>query len=317
MGRKLFISVSLAFSTIIILLGGYNCASQYEQPGPGQPGPHGPPPGPPPDDDDDPELPDEPEDSRCNRSYWRERIRELGAASAFVRLNRSNFEDFNLGQPINFSIDCTRVLLNMSRVSGSSGPYKGKLYLVYEQGNSPVGLQYDSGRTAKENKYNTWYGSWTANSRGRTGAKFSAIFEHTKKEMAIILQINEVEEEDLTDGETILVGYGDIWFKMFRTAFHYPYNRSDVCLHEGDYVRYAQTRPTVPSWKCWFVPIGPYNCFPRGIDTSFDLKRGKIKPYVEKNIDIRTTPTCYSKFGTFGGLDINKAFDVDSDEDHP
>ena len=311
MSRKLFISASLSFSTIIILLGGYNCAGQYEQPGPGQPppGPHDPPPGPP---DDDPELPEEPEDDRCNRKYWRERIKELGATSGFVKIDRSNFEDFNLGQPINFSINCSRLLLNMSRVSGSSA-YKGKLYLVYEQGNSPVGLQFDSGSSAKENKYNTWYGSWTANSRGQTGAKFSAIFEHTKKEMAVILQINKVVEEDVSDGVVALIGYGDIWFKMFRTAFHFPYNKGDVCLHEGDYVRYARSKPTVPSWKCWFVPIGPYNCYPRGVDAAF---RGK-SPYSEKSLDIRSTPTCYRKFGKLLSLDINRAFKVDSGRRHP
>ena len=305
MGRKLFISASLTFSTIIILLGGYNCAGQYE-PGPGQPppGPHDPPPDPP---DDGPELPEEPPDDTCNRRYWRERIKELKAASGFVKIDHSNFEDFNFGQPRNFSINCPRLLLNMSRVSGSRA-YQGKLYLVYERGDSPVGLQYDSGSSAKENKYNTWSGSWTGNR-----ATFSAIFEHTKKEMAVILQIDTVEETDVADGVTSLLGYGDIWFKMFRTAFHFPYDKGDVCLHKGDYVKYARSRPTVPSWKCWFVPIGPYNCYPRGVDTSF---RGK-RAYSETNLNIRTTPTCYKKFGRFLGIDIRKAFNVESGRRHP
>lgn len=316
MNRKLFISASLSFSTIVILLGGYNCASQYEQTGPG---PHGPPPGtkpqaPPPPSSSGPPLPAEPADSHCNRSYWRETIRDLGAASAFVRVDRSNFEDFNLGQPINFSIDCSRLLLNMSRVGGSGNTYGGKLYLVYEQDKSPIGVQFDSGSSAKENKHNVWYGSWTANSRGRTGAKFSAIFEHSKKEMAAILQINEVVEEDITDGAVALKGYGDIWFKMFRTAFHYPYRRGDVCLHEGDYIRYARTKPPLPSWRCWFAPIGPYNCYPGGIDTSFNPK---AKAYAEPTHDLRSTPSCYRKFGSFLGLDINKAFNVESGSSHP
>ena len=315
MNRKLFISASLSFSTIVILLGGYNCASQYEQTGPG---PHGalrgsrpdtPPPG-----SSGPRLPVKPGESHCNRSYWREQIRDLGTASTFVKIDRSNFEDFNLGQPINFSIDCSRMLLNMSRVGGSRNAYRGKLYLVYDQDKSPIGLEFDSGSSAKENKHNTWYGSWTANSRGLTGAKFNAIFEHSRKEMAVILQINEVVEEDISDGVVALKGYGDIWFKMFRTSFHYPYNRGDVCLHEGQYIRYAQEKPVVPSWKCWFVPIGPYNCYPKGIDTSFNPKN---KAYDEPNLDLRSTPSCYKKFGSFLGLDINKAFNVDSNSTHP
>ncbi|MCY4513112.1 MAG: hypothetical protein OXB86_05435 [Bdellovibrionales bacterium] len=317
MNRKLFIIASLSFSTIVILLGGYNCASQYDQSGPG---PYGPPPGSKPHSPpaSGPQLPGEPQESHCNRSYWREKIRELGTASAFIEIDRSNFEDFNLGQPINFNIDCSRLLLNMSKISGGNA-YNGKLYLVYEQENSPIGLQYDSGSSEKENKFNTWYGSWSADSSGRTGAKFSAIFEHTKKEMAVILQINRVVESDVTDGEVVLLGYGDIWFKMFRQAFQFDYRKNDPCLRREGYIRHAQRKPPVPSWKCWFVPIGPYNCYPKGVDTSFSVPKKNYSgtSYAEPNLDIRSTPTCYKKYGSFLGLDINKAFNVDSGSAHP
>lgn len=315
MSRKLFISASLSFSVIIILLGGYNCASQYDIPGPGGHGggpggsqnpynPTGPP-------TDGPPLPDPPDDDdECNRSYWREKINELGAASAYIRTDRSNFTDFNLGQPANFSISCTRLLLNMSRVSGGS-TYKGNLHIVYEEGNKPVGLQYNSGNSAKENKYNKWYGDWRADRRGRTTAKFNAIFQHNKMDMAVILQINKVEEVDVGDGVTSLRGYGDIWFKMFRLFT----TKNDVCHHQGAYVKYAQRRPPRPQWVCWLVPVGAYSCRPEGIDLSFNLRSSNV--YSEKPINLRSEPACYSKFGSFLNLDINQAFNVSSGRDHP
>ena len=314
MGRKLFISVSMLFSAGVIVFGGYNCANQYEVPRGGPPGPGTPPGGPtPPPDDDDP-LPPEPEDDRCNRSYWRERNRDLGGASAYVRTNRSNFQNFNLGRPLNFSVNCTRMALNMTRMRGKN-VFHGNLYLMYEEGDTPRGLKYSSGRSEKENQNNRWSGSWSANRRGLTSAKFNAIFEHDKGDMAVILQIDRVEEVDIGDGEVGLRGAGSVWFKMFRTAFRFPYNKSDVCLRSEGYLRDSQNKPPRPNWRCWFIPYGPYNCRPDGVDTAFNPRSRQL--YSEKSINISGDIPCYDEFGTFERLDINKAFNVRSGDDHP
>ena len=317
MGRKLFISASLSFSVIIILLGGYNCASQYEIPGhgdgPGQPhnpdNPTGPPNG-------DPPPPGTAEDG-CDRTKYREFADRHGATSAYIVLDKSNFEDFNLGRPTNFSVSCTRMMLNMNPVSGSR-TYKGKLYILYDErygnGIKPQALQYGSGSSEKDNQYNKWYGDWRASRRGQTTAKFNAIFQQERTvDMAIILQINKVEEVDEEeDGVFSLRGHGDIWFKMFR-IFE---TTSDKCNRNGVYVRYEPSGELPrPRWPCWFTPSGAYGCRPEG--TISDYTFVNRLPYSEKSIDIRSEPECYSKFGEFLNLDINRAFNVPDNRDHP
>ena len=314
MGRKFFISVSLLFSATVIIFGGYNCARQSEVPfggGPGSGNTHSGPP--PPTDGGDP-LPPEPEDDRCNRSYWRKKAKDFGGAGAYIRTNRSNFQDFNLGRPQNFSINCTRMLLNMTRMRGNN-VFKGNLAIVYEDGDTPAGNRYSSGSSIKENQNNHWSGSWRGDRNNRTSAKFNAIFEHEKGDMAVILQIDEVDEVDIGDGEVGLRGAGSIWFKMFRSAIGYINDRSDVCLRSSGYLRFAQSKPPRPRWKCWFVPIGPYNCRPEGIDTTFNTR--SRQHYSEKAINISGNLPCYDEFGTFENLDINKAFNVRSGDDHP
>ena len=309
MGRKLFITFSLMFSALVILLGGYNCARQQVPWGPNSNpyDPHNPNPR----DPYDPEyprdpLPEEPENDRCNRKELRTAAEALGDASAYIRLRGgSSLEDFLIGQRLNFPVRCARMVLNMERV-GNTKLYRGDVYILYDVGSSrPDGVRFNSGHSKEDNTHNRWSGSFRAGRRGVTGAEFSGIFQHTGREMALILQIDRVVEEDVADGETDLRGYGNIWFKTFRhpTYFSQADHNRDPCYQNGPYMRHARKKPPRPSKKCWFLTQGPYNCRPNGIGTGV--------------INISKSPTCYNKLGTFGNLEINEAFNVERDEDHP
>lgn len=302
MARQFIVIFLLLFSSLVIVFGGYNCSQQQIPP---QYPPGG---GPPLRDGDgrdpyDPggrhggpgSLPEEP-DGKCNNEAY-SRFRKRYGASAVLDFNHRNITDYREGFEPNYELDCSRLFLKMEKVEGAS-VYEGRLAIAYE-GDDPASGRlsnlldiYDSGSSAKENKYNNWQGSWGSNST----ANFAAIFESTKR--AIILRITDVKRVEVRDGDQVYKGYGSVWFKMFRVFKR----KGDVCYNEGGYVSQAHTPPSVRPDSCWFLTDNPFGCRPRGSGTTVNL-RGSL--------------TCYKKLADFGYLDIHKAFDLEHDEDHP
>ena len=238
-------------------------------------------------------------------------------SSAPVDIDMGNITDFQLGQKTQHALSCPRVFVDMNHIE-QTNTFGGKLYIIYDEGDDPHTYKYDSGDSIEDNQYNSWYGSWHADSSGVMNAKFSAIFQRDMEDMAIILQINKVVQTD-KGGHGYLKGSGDIWFKTFRTATHYPYRRHDVCLHDGQYLKFSSIPLPIPRWKCWLLAVGPYSCLPDGVDADqLDFQREQVLiPKNRKSIDIRSEPPCYSKFGTFENLDIKKAFNVSADRSYP
>ena len=307
MRRKALISFFMFFSFIVIGFGGYHCSLRAQNPqgyppggygpGPGNYGPRGDDRGPRddwgPEDSDDPDdpLPEKP-DKGCNRRQYRGLVDRFGA-SAFVRFNGSAITDYRFGRESNFGLQCKRMYLNMDRVSGRQY-YGGSLAISYEDGGSVLWKQFRSG-AGDENKHNLWRGrKWRGD---RIDQVFHAIFEGGER--AIILKIDEVEEADVRDGETELRGYGEIWYKMFR-----DFKGKDVCYRKGVYMRNSRTGASKPGVVCWLLDMGPFSCKPQGVNT-------------RKEISLTGNYPCYGKLGEFGNLNINEAFNVDRDEDHP
>ena len=230
--------------------------------------------------------------------------------SAPVDINRGNIKDFQSGQETKQAISCPRVFVDMNPIEGTN-TYRGKLHIIYDEGSNPHTYNYDSGDSIEDNQYNSWYGSWDTDTSGNMNAKFSAIFQQDVGRMAVILQINKV----VLQTDRYLKGSGDIWFKTFRA--YTPRSRSDdVCYHEGQYLKHLISPPPIPPWKCWLLAMGPYSCLPDGIDRKqFDSQNPT--PKNKKSIDIRSTPHCYSKFGTFRNLNIKRAFNLSDGEVYP
>ena len=186
--------------------------------------------------------------------------------------------------------------------------YKGRITIAYtDTGGSGVVIRYQDYQTGKQDediKYNQWRGSWTekADSKGVVEPRFVAIFEN-KSVGAVVLHINEVVKYDVGDGEVQYKGYGDVWFKAFRT-----YRKNDRCFSTGTYINQASNVPPIPSGVCWNRAIGPYSCLPSGI-RSMDSIQADLKPDV-RELDLE----CYVKLGEFGNLDIHEAFNLNSDD---
>jgi len=254
-------------------------------------------------------IPDTPTDT-CPRSQYRTLKKRYGALAP-LHFKKGNLEDYRLGRSLNFDLGCARLFLSMTKIS-SSGTYKGKLRIAYTDTGSSGGTvikvqEYHTGTTVHDTKFNDWDGSWNRMDRhGVVDARFVAIFED-KSFGAIILHINKAVRFNITDGEGELEGYGDLWFKPFRT---YDGNRQDHCYSSGTFVSQAKHIPPQSSLRCWHIANGPYSCRPNGVGS----------PDLENQLDPETSdlePECYLKLGEFGRLDIREAFNLDSDEDHP
>jgi len=245
-------------------------------------------------------LPSDPE-NRCARKQYRSLSERYGEMAVF-KFDSSSIEDYRLGIRQNFDIQCARMYLDMSRLSGASRAYKGMLVISFEDGRSIKLQRYKSGFTAGENKYNKWVNSvsgatWEPNSNGRVNKEFYAIFED--QDAAVILQLKDIRIRDVQDGKIAYLGAGDAYYKMFRT---WTGDNNDVCYSKGNYARYAKAPPS-RNGRCWLLGTGPFSCRPNGV----------LSPGARvTDINIRGSLKCYSKLGSFYNLDIEEAFNVGS-----
>ncbi len=313
--RQLSASLLFLLSFAVLVLGGYQCATQNIgapgrttipiQPGgengaygQGESGFYDPGPAHSPRSEDRPSrrnsLPDDPGD-KCARSQYRDLSKRYGEISSF-KFDISSLEDYRMGVRQNFDLRCPRMYLSMSRYAKSKKTYKGALAISFEDGRSIKVQKYTSGWTENENKYNKWLGSsWKPDKNDKVNRSFYAIFENNDN--AIILRLEDIRVVDVRDGETAYWGAGELYYKMFRI---YSGDTGDVCYSKGAYVSHAPSRPPKRA-RCWLLGIGPFSCRPNGV---LPLKAAVT------NIDITKSLKCYNRLGEFFGLDIERAFNV-------
>ena len=302
MFRKIQITFLILFSSVIIMLGGYNCAQKINYPSnqvvpidapastiyPSEPLPYT-------GDYEDSLLPEEPSDSYCNRSQY-DKLRKKHGSSSFVRFQSISLTDYRLGVETNFETNCNRMYLDMTE---NRNRYEGSLTISYEDGNNIHLSAYMTGRNENEIKYNKWVDKQKSPSRtGRLSSKFYAIFQDG--DGALILNIDSLIERNIRDGATELIGSGEIWYKMFRSYA----GKRDVCYSSGTYISKSKIVPRRPSARCWLLNEGPFSCKPQGVHSA------EVKLTDNRDYD------CFRKLGTFGNLDVREAFNVGS-KDNP
>ena len=321
MARQFVAFFLLVFSSLVIVFGGYNCSQQQLLP----PTQEGSTPILVVDDDDENDW-GRPENLRdrdnkndtsnkgCKRRQYQQFVGKWGA-SVLVDLSERGLKDFRMGRESNYGVKCPRIFLDMERVEGSSSTiYEGVLRITFEDTAADgqrgiIPFLHVSGDSSQDNRFNTWQGDWRAGSQGDPNVNFVAIFESADDDKpgtpslvsALILRISTVRRVEVGDGaRQALKGAGSVWFKMFRQFRR----KEDVCYREGGYAHLAPRTISLPNKRCWFVDRGPYSCLPKGIGTlnSFNL-RGEL--------------TCYKKLLDFEYLDVHRAFNLKSDQQHP
>lgn len=320
MARQFVAFFLLVFSSLVIVFGGYNCSQQLL---PVQPDKT---PIPVADDgggDDDwgepqhvPDRGEEDSSSKkgCKSRQYQDLVGKWGA-SVLVDLSERRLRDLRLGRESNYGVRCPRIFLDMEKVSGGAA-YGGTLRITFEDTTyggqkSIFPMPYLSGDSPQDNRFNTWRGDWKQGSRDPPVVNFSAIFESDFYDperpdipplvAAVILRISKVRRVEIADGSRqALKGAGSVWFRMFR-QFR---SKQDVCHRQGGYAYLAQRTIPLPNKRCWLLDRGPYSCLPKGIGTlgSFNLS-GSL--------------TCYNKLLDFEYLDIHRAFNLESDQNHP
>ncbi len=315
MSKKVLTAFFMSFSFVIIALGGYQCATQVTEdpdrvisvPGGDRnigggdnlyPANYG---------EDDPVSYRDSEDfereSCAPGSVYKTATSGLGERAVFD-FDSSAFNEYLFGKRTNLGPKCARMYLDMNRQGTKL--YKGSLTFSYEDAHPDGGLAIivkessalRTGSTSEENKYN----QWTAGT-DLTKRKFYAIFENN--DMAVILQLKTIKEHDLKDGETVHLGYGDLYYKMFRHSE--TGGKNDKCYSSGAYMRNISRKPPKRT-RCWLLGTGPWSCLPGGIAEG-------THSFKAPAIDIKKASLpCYSLMGKFFGLKIRGAFNLGSSE---
>ena len=220
-----------------------------------------------------------------------------GTSAPITITNSLTFEDFRLGVPVNSMKDIQnlRVYVKLGKVSRQKY-YAGRVTIAYEDygREKPFrSISFHSGNGANA-QYNVWLKK----------TKFHGFFQENNG--ALILVINRITSvRPNPDAPPVMSYGGSIWTMQFRTTFG---GRNSCNNHDQKYVfQYNQNPPggeLIPTLsernkKCWFLTIGPFDCR--------TWRKGKgVNTFKAVEPDDR----CYSKLGTFEGLDIPKAFGV-------
>ena len=218
---------------------------------------------------------------------------EESEGGANVRLSLYSINRFNDYTHSNFDDpQDVQMNLNLEKVSDTSKTYTGTLNIgfyeytldydgevssdneFFEDSFSSGGFDdWDNASVSKSSKYNYWYRD------SETGKKiFKAFFQD--HEGPILLIIDKVNKS-VGDGQAARVAGGSLWFKRFNSPA-------------------AEQPPTV----CWLISLGPYDCRPK----SWRTNRGI---HVERSIYPSSNSNDYRKLGSFQGLDLRKALNLD------
>ena len=251
-------------------------------------------------DDDD----DDDDDIFHKNSNVLDNEETFGTSAPFTSTNNTTFEDFRLGEPINSmkDIEDLRVYVQLSKTNKNH--YAGEVTIAYwDYGRQKPfrRVRFSSGN-GDNAKYNVWF-------RKNDKKYFHGFFQENYG--SIILVIDKVtpvvKDPDNPQPDTLYSG--SIWTMQFRTTFR---GKNSCNNHDQRYVfehnkylsGYGQETIPRPNRKCWFITKGPYDCRTwragKGVNT---LKA------------VLPDGNCYSKLGTFEGLDILKAFDINEISD--
>lgn len=303
-------------SFVVLSLSGYQCATETRitDPEPTDTINPDPPPSPPPISSTPATLPSTPEGYDEDSCRQRSRIRNAYShASGKIDLDSSALNDFRLGKRGNFDTDCARLFVKLNGTTYNNDTvYQGSIKLAYlgTCSNGEYGIcrsEMRTGYSSSDARFNTWSvgNRYTKKPTERNvgRAKFHGIFEDTYG--AYILKLEDIRERDLSDGEVIYVGAGELYYKMFRIGtpedIRQTQRRGD-CYNGGGYISQAHHSPPRPSVRCWLTKLGPFSCRPEGDLLSNDQL---------SDINLRNENyKCFSHFGNFYGLDIEEAFNI-------
>ena len=214
------------------------------------------------------------------------------------------FEDFRLGEPVNSMGDIAnlRVYVRLSKVSGQRY-YAGIITVAYQ----------DYGRTNKPNRRIRFQSGTGSNARYNIWLNQDSFHGFFQEDLgALIFVIDDTTEVDCGPDrdDSITLYSGSIWTMQFRTTFR----RQNSCNnHDQQYVFQYNQNPIggerIPTLsernrKCWFLTNGPFDCRTWRQGNGVNTVR-----------DVEPDDSCYSRLGTFEGLDIKKAFGVNSISD--
>ena len=208
-------------------------------------------------------------------------------------INASTLEYFRLGQPTDKDdIDATAVYVDLRKTS-NAGTYEGQVTLSYriKETGEIIHPHFVSGED-KDARYNMWV------KKGNT-IFFHGFFQEKGRNpppASVVLVLDHKSPNTNPDKPTNDVWGGSIWFMNF----HLNPKLKTGCRNKDQPFIYSHPNPSMFAIdkKCWFIETGPLNCR--------TWKSGdKVDPFRRAEPDV-----CYSKFGTFEGLEVDEAFDV-------
>ncbi len=235
-------------------------------------------------------------------SYVLEKEERWGTSAPITVTSESTFEDFRLGEPVNSmdDIEDLRVYVKLSKTG--SNYYGGDVTIAYwdrgrERPERKIEFSSGSGGNAK---YNVWF-------RKNNRDYYHGFFQENYGAIVFVIDSVTPVVQNPDSPTTNVLYSGSIWVMQFRTTFR---GRNSCNNQDQKYVfdhnKYLSSigEETIPTLaeknrKCWFLTTGPYDCR--------TWRNGKgVNTFKAVNPDDQ----CYSKMGTFQGLDILKAFNV-------
>ena len=246
-----------------------------------------------------------------------------GTSAPVTITNRNAFEDFRLGVPINSmdDIEDPRVYVKLNKTG--SNYYGGDatiLYWDYDRnptGDKPRGAKLSSGN-GDDARYNVWF-------RKNGKSNYHGFFQENAGSIILVIDSKTPVVTDPDNPAPNILYSGSIWNMQFRMTFrnrnscnsdqiyveHYIKAQSNFCSGKGS----PPPPPFDPSTDCQsdnqFTPLSGRNKKCWEFDTGpFDCRTWRSGNGVATFKAVTPDDSCYTKLGTFQGLDILKAFGV-------
>lgn len=242
------------------------------------------------------------DDPLYKSSYVLEKEERWGTSAPITITSEATFESFRLGEPLNSmdDIEDLRVYVKLSKTGNNY--YGGDVIIAY----------WDNGRSRPERKI-------TFRSGNGNNAKYNVWFRKNRKDyfhgffqenygsaILVIDSITPVVQSPDNPSTNILYS-GSVWVMQFRTTFK---GKNSCNNHDQKYIfehnKYLSSigEEVIPTLaernrKCWFLTSGPYDC-----------RTWRSGKGVNTFKAVNPNDNCYSKLGTFHGLNIFKAFNV-------
>ena len=260
----------------------------------------------------------------CKSPQVQDLEQRYGTSAPITITNRDAFEDFRLNEPLNSmdDIEDPRVYVKLNKTG--SNYYGGDVAILYwdysrdPSGTRLLGAKLHSG-SGNDARYNVW------SSKPDQQKYYHGFFQENAGSVILVIDRTTPVVQDLDNPKTNTLYSGSIWTMQFRMTFnkanscnskqlyveHYIERQNNICSGKAPpppppFNMYRDCSPSnsfTPlserNKKCWEFDIGPFDCRTWRSGNQVDTFRT-----VEPDGD------CYTKLGTFQGLDIVKAFGV-------